>query len=49
MPDIVEFPDQRRVEQEAAEWLIKLDRNVEPSADELGDLRKWLSRSPVHR
>ncbi len=49
MPDIVEFPDRRCVEQEAAEWLIKLDRNAEPSADELRDLRKWLSRSPVHR
>ena len=49
MTDIVEFPDRRRVEHEAADWLIKLDRNSEPSADELGNLREWLSRSPVHR
>ena len=49
MTDIVEFPDRRRIEHEAADWLIKLDRNSEPSADELGNLREWLSRSPVHR
>ena len=49
MEDILEFPDLRRVEQEAADWLIKLDRNVEPSADELENLREWLSRSSAHR
>jgi transmembrane sensor len=49
MTDIVEFPERRRVEQEAADWLIRLDRSAEPSADDLMGLREWLSRSPVHR
>ena len=49
MTAIVEFPDRRRVEHEAADWLIKLDSNAEPSADELGNLREWLSRSSAHR
>ena len=49
MKDILEFPDRRRVEREAADWLIKLDRKEEPSADELGNLREWLSRSSAHR
>jgi transmembrane sensor len=49
MTDIVEFPERRRVEQEAADWLIRLDRSAKPSADDLTDLREWLSRSPVHR
>jgi transmembrane sensor len=49
MTDIVEFPERHRVEQEAADWLIRLDRSAEPSADDLMDLREWLSRSPVHR
>ena len=49
MKDILEFPDRRCVEREAADWLIKLDRNAEPSADELGNLREWLSRSSAHR
>ena len=49
MTDIVEFPDRRRVEQEAADWLIRLDRSAKPSTDELEDLRDWLGRSPAHR
>ena len=49
MTDIVEFPDRHRVEQEAADWLIRLDRRATPSADDLKELRAWLSRSPVHR
>ena len=39
MTDIVEFPDRRRVEQEVADWLIRLDRRAKPSADDLKNLR----------
>ena len=49
MTGIVEFPDRRRVEREAADWLIRLDRSAVPSADDFRDLGEWLSRSPVHR
>lgn len=47
--NIVEFPDRKAVEEEAATWLIKLDGDTVPSADELASLREWLARSPVHR
>ncbi len=46
---IVEFPDRKAIEEEAAEWLIKLDGDRAPSAKELESLREWLARSPVHR
>jgi len=47
--NIVEFPDRKAVQKEAAAWLIKLDGDRAPSAEELASLREWLSRSPVHR
>jgi len=47
--NIVEFPDRKAIEEEAGAWLIKLDGDRAPSAEELASLREWLERSPVHR
>jgi len=47
--NIVEFPDRTAIEKEAGAWLIKLDGDNVPSAEELASLREWLERSPVHR
>jgi len=47
--NIVDFPDRKAVQEEAAAWLIKLDGDRAPSAEELASLREWLARSPVHR
>ena len=47
--NIVEFPDRKAIEEEAGAWLVKLDGDREPSAEELASLREWLERSPVHR
>ena len=47
--NIVDFPDRKAIEEEAGAWLIKLDGDSAPSADELASLREWLLRSPVHR
>ena len=46
--NIVEFPDRKAIEEEAGAWLVKLDGDSAPSADELASLREWLERSPVH-
>jgi len=47
--NVVNFPDQKAVEEEAAAWLVTLDGDGEPSADELEALREWLDRSPEHQ
>ena len=47
--NIVEFPDRKAIEEEAGAWLIKLDGDSAPSAEEFASLREWLERSPVHR
>jgi transmembrane sensor len=47
--NIVEFPDRKAVEEEAAAWLIKLDGDSPLAAEELAALREWLGRSPAHR
>lgn len=47
--NVVDFPDRKAIEEEAGAWLIKLDGDSAPSAEELASLREWLERSPVHR
>jgi len=47
--NVVTFPDRQAIEEEAGAWLIKLDGDGAPSAEELASLREWLERSPVHR
>jgi len=47
--NIVDFPDRKAIEEEAGAWLIRLDGDSAPSAEELASLREWLERSPVHR
>ena len=38
--NVVEFPDRRAIEEQAAVWLIKLDDDDPPSASELALLRE---------
>ena len=47
--NLIEFPDRQAIAEEASAWLIKLDGDNPPSAEELAALREWLERSPHHR
>ena len=47
--NLIEFPDRQAIAEEAGAWLIKLDGDSAPSAEELASLREWLERSPHHR
>lgn len=38
-----------QIEQEASEWLAKMDADTELSQQELADLKQWMNRSPAHR
>ena len=49
MTKVVPFPDQRRIAEEAAEWLIRLDSERPPARSELQALGAWLAQSPAHR
>ncbi len=47
--NIVEFPNLKAIEEEAALWIARLDgRETLPSA-EVAALKDWVSRSPQHR
>lgn len=48
-PEILKFPDRQVIDEEAAEWLIRLDSDRDRGAGERAELREWLSRSAVHR
>ena len=49
MTKISTLPNRKQVQEEAAQWLIKLDGDEAPSKQDLLALKEWLSRSPVHR
>ena len=49
MNNIHAFIDRETIEQEAREWLIRLDGDDEPSSAQITELRTWVARSPAHR
>ena len=49
MKTVIEFPDKDVIQEEAAEWLVRLDGDNPLSQDDRGRLKDWLSRSPAHR
>ena len=36
------------IEQQAADWLVRLDSDRAPSQQDLDDLKEWMQRSPAH-
>ena len=46
---VAKFSSRETVANDAAEWLILLDREQAPSDEELSRLRSWLNESPAHR
>lgn len=49
MKQILEFPDREAIEQQAAEWLIRLDGDTPLAPLEIEALREWMHRSPAHK
>lgn len=49
MGDVHQFSSQDTIEEEASEWLARLDSEIEPSQKELEALGDWINRSPTHR
>ena len=46
---VAKFSSRETIAEEAAEWLILLDRGQPPSDDELSGLHAWMEESRVHR
>lgn len=49
MENVYDFPDRAVIEEQAAAWIIKLDGEAPPTAEQLLALHEWMARSPVHR
>jgi transmembrane sensor len=49
MNKIVGFPDRDVIEDEALEWLIRLDGDKPLDSNEEQEFEEWLARSPAHR
>ncbi|MDA9560121.1 FecR domain-containing protein [Porticoccaceae bacterium] len=48
MENVTEFLNRSVIEQEAVEWLIRLDGDTPPTQQELQALKGWMGISPVH-
>lgn len=49
MKNIVEFPKQTTVEQEAADWMARLDSDIKLSTSEHESFLEWINSNPEHR
>jgi len=49
MKQVLDFPDREAIEQQAAEWLIRLDGDEPLTTKEISALREWMHRSPTHK
>ena len=49
MDNVHTFTDKQTLNEEAADWLIRLDGDQPLSAEAHAELQAWLSRSPQHR
>ena len=49
MEKVYEFANRAAIEREAGEWLIKLEGDKPPNAEERKALQEWINRSPAHR
>ena len=49
MKKVIDFPDGSTIEQQAAEWLIRLDGDQVLLPEERRSLRRWMARSTAHR
>lgn len=47
--NIVDFPDNRIIEDEAWQWIILFEDDAVPSADNIKALNEWVARSPSHK
>ena len=46
---VLEFSDPKAIEDQAREWLLRLDGDTALTTQELAALRKWTGQSPAHR
>ena len=49
MDKITRFPSSSVLEEEACQWIVKLESDDEPSTQDILTFNAWLSKSPVHR
>ncbi len=49
MDKIHPFTAQTEIEEQAADWLVRLDGDQPPTEQEMAELKQWINRSPVHR
>jgi transmembrane sensor len=49
MDKITPFPRSSILEEEACQWIVKFESDVEPSIEYIQQFNTWLSKSPVHR
>lgn len=49
MDNVTELTNTRLIEQQASEWVIKIERDEPLSEQEVAELHEWIARSPRHK
>ena len=49
MDNLHEFTPAQQIEEEASDWLARMDADQKLTQQELAELKQWMNRSPVHR
>src|SRR5690554_1796209 len=48
MTNIIDFPQQEKIEEEASAWIIRFDGLDNPSPQDIAELKQWMQTSPAH-
>ncbi|MBT7257406.1 MAG: DUF4880 domain-containing protein [Porticoccaceae bacterium] len=49
MDNVHNLTPEQDIEQQAADWLLRLDAEHKPSKSEIDELTAWVQRSPAHK
>ena len=49
MKNVIEFPEESTLFDEASAWIIKMTGDEPPSATDIAELNAWVAQSPEHR
>ena len=49
MSNLTEFPNISVIENQACDWIVKLEGDKPPSTQELAEFKAWLGQSPKHK
>ncbi len=48
MSNVTSFTNAQKIKEQACDWIIKIEGDNSPSAEDINELKEWIARSPAH-